>query len=150
MVEKEEKPCNVCSDFSTLRKKQRKKFKKELNSAAYPPECPPDGPQLGRQTWAFLHTMAAYYPEKPTILDKSTMNSFIGGLARFYPCGYCADHLQTEIKVNPPKLDSNVELSNWFCQVHNEVNVRLGKPTFDCSKVLERWRDGPPDANCFQ
>lgn len=112
--------------------------------------CPPDSTQLGQSTWTFLHTMAAYYPEKATQDDQSIMMAFIDGLARFYPCGYCADHLKQEIKTNPPKLASNVELSDWFCRIHNEVNVRQGKPVFDCSKVFERWRDGPPKSNCFQ
>ena len=33
----------------------------------------------------------------------------------------------------------------WLCKIHNEVNEMLGKPSFDCSRVLERWRDGPAD-----
>lgn len=78
------------------------------------------------------------------------MGAFIDGLSRFYPCWYCAEHLQKEVKVHPPKLGSNVELSEWFCQVHNEVNTRLGKPTFDCSKVFQRWRDGIPGSKCFE
>ena len=31
------------------------------------------------------------------------------------------------------------------CMQHNEVNERLGKPTFDCARVGERWKDGPPE-----
>jgi hypothetical protein len=29
-----------------------------------------------------------------------------------------------------------------------QVNEMLGKPAFDCSRVMERWRDGPADGSC--
>ena len=32
--------------------------------------------------------------------------------------------------------------------MHNEVNRRIGKKEFDCSKVDERWRDGWKDGSC--
>ena len=35
-----------------------------------------------------------------------------------------------------------------MCELHNEVNDRLGKPQFDCDKVDERWRTGPADGSC--
>jgi len=35
-----------------------------------------------------------------------------------------------------------------MCQQHNVVNRKLGKPEFDCRKVLERWKDGPKDGRC--
>jgi FAD-linked sulfhydryl oxidase len=41
-----------------------------------------------------------------------------------------------------------VELSQWLCRIHNEINRRLGKQEFDCSKVDERWRDGWKDGSC--
>lgn len=43
------------------------------------------------------------------------------------------------------QVGSGTELSMWLCKIHNEVNEMLGKPSFDCSRVLERWRDGPAD-----
>ncbi|KAI9030432.1 ERV/ALR sulfhydryl oxidase domain-containing protein [Hyaloraphidium curvatum] len=110
--------------------------------------CPPDSGQLGRTTWTFLHTMAAYYPDHPTDTQQKEMSGLITGLSKFYPCHYCADHLQKEMKVHPPAVTSRTLLSRWFCDIHNEVNVRLGKPVFDCSKVDERWRDGPADGSC--
>jgi mitochondrial FAD-linked sulfhydryl oxidase len=137
------KDCNVCTDFKVLAKQTRKKVVEQ------PMECPPDAGDLGRSTWTFLHTMAAYYPEKPTETDKVAMNDFIHGLTLFYPCGYCADHLKEEVVRNPPRVGSNVELSDWFCQIHNEVNERQGKPKFDCSKVFERWKIGAKGSNCF-
>ena len=35
-----------------------------------------------------------------------------------------------------------------MCEMHNRVNVKLGKPEFDCSKVFQRWRDGWEDGSC--
>lgn len=113
-----------------------------------PKECPPDSEALGRSTWTFLHTMAAYYPETPTHQQQQEMNDFIRLFSKFYPCGHCASHLRGELNKNPPETGGRSALANWFCRIHNEVNAMLGKPLFDCSKVDERWRDGPATGEC--
>ena len=69
-------------------------------------------------------------------------------MARTYPCGYCADTTRDEMVRNPPRTHSRYDLTQWLCELHNEVNDRLGKPIFDCSLVDLRWRDGPPDGSC--
>ena len=138
--------CNVCTDFKKVRKSYKNESASSLKTPSAAIACPPDGGQVGRATWTFLHTMAAYYPEAPTESEQTYMAGFIDGLAKFYPCSTCAHHLQDEIVKYPPKLKSNVELSDWFCRMHNEVNIRQGKPVFDCSKVFERWRTG--SVNC--
>jgi FAD-linked sulfhydryl oxidase len=135
--------CNVCSDFKKLRKKNQSKILKN----EFP--CPLDSPSLGRNTWSFLHTMAAYYPSEPTETDKKIMQNFIVGLSRFYPCLECAVNFQSDLEEYPTKLDSNLALSEWFCNMHNLVNERLNKPKFDCSRVLERWRYGSSE-DCFK
>jgi len=33
-------------------------------------------------------------------------------------------------------------LGRWLCDAHNDVNAKLGKKLFDCSKWEERWRTG--------
>lgn len=48
----------------------------------------------------------------------------------------------------PIQTQSQSQLSQWLCRIHNKVNVKLGKPVFDCSKVNERWRDGWLDGSC--
>lgn len=113
----------------------------------YLSDCPPDSQDLGRATWTFLHTMAAYYPDQPTIQQQDKMTSFISLFSQFYPCSYCAAHLREELKTDTPLTGSRSELTLWFCRLHNKVNKRLGKPTFDCKLVDERWRDGPKDTS---
>lgn len=155
--------CGVCGDFRSIRRTNfgagdaAEKLKTATKSSAgaessdpYEPfDCPPDSAELGNSTWNFLHTMAAYYPSKASDDDKRSMGGLIEGLGKFYPCNECSSHLRKEIVKNPPLLDGNKELSKWFCDVHNEVNRRQGKPEFDCTKAFERWRTGRPGDGCF-
>lgn len=52
------------------------------------------------------------------------------------------------LKSNQPDTRSRHALSQWLCGIHNDINMRLGKPEFDCSRVDERWRDGWRDGSC--
>lgn len=116
--------------------------------APYPAVCPPDADGFGRATWTYLHSMAAYYPDEPTFAQQGSARRLLTDFAKLYPCGSCALHMDGYLGRNPPRVRSQQELAQWMCELHNDVNVRLGKPVFDCSKVNERWRDGPPDGSC--
>lgn len=74
--------------------------------------------------------------------------SLITSISHLYPCSYCAKHLREELLVSPPRVESRTAIEIYMCELHNEVNERIGKPTFDCSRVRERWRDGPADRGC--
>jgi FAD-linked sulfhydryl oxidase len=113
-------------------------------------DCPADVEQLGRATWTFLHTAAAYYPLSPTPAHRTHMFNLLSALPTLYPCGVCADHLREEVRKFPPVVDGREGLSRWLCERHNEVNGRLGKEKFDCSlkRLNERWKDGPTDGSC--
>ncbi|TPX38615.1 hypothetical protein SeLEV6574_g07721 [Synchytrium endobioticum] len=144
-AEQPKKPCRVCSEFKTL---QKSGFKSLAPPTVTKLECPPDREALGRATWTFLHTMAAYYPESPSHEHRQRTLQFLNSFSHLYPCNHCADHLRLEIKKTPPDVASRDGLSNWLCIMHNKVNDVLEKPQFDCKRVLERWRDGPPDGSC--
>ncbi|KAJ2489078.1 Flavin-linked sulfhydryl oxidase of the mitochondrial IMS [Coemansia sp. RSA 2050] len=172
---KKAKPCRVCDSFKSWRIHEAKSHSKrdqegsgagataaiaaattaaQLGSSAASlstlaeDACPPDSQVLGRATWTFLHTMAAYYPEKANQKQQSMMTSLLSSFSHFYPCGRCASHLRQEMARSPPAVDTRQNLSLWLCQTHNKVNVMLGKDEFDCAKVDERWRDGPSDGRC--
>jgi mitochondrial FAD-linked sulfhydryl oxidase len=110
--------------------------------------CPPDVESLGRATWTFLHTTAAYYPETPSLTQRAHMLQLLHALPQLYPCSHCAEDLGTRMQRRPPDVRSRAALAAWLCATHNEVNAQLGKPTFDCARVDERWKDGPKDGSC--
>lgn len=162
------KPCRACSSASAFRAwgsgASKAKAKATAATAAAVPaavtaggagdsaskECPADVEQLGRATWTFLHTAAAYYPDNPTPAHRTHMANLLSALPTLYPCGVCADHLKDEVKKFPPDVSGRAGLSRWLCERHNEVNGRLGKDKFNCSlsSLDERWKDGPPGGDC--
>lgn len=115
--------------------------------------------------------MAAYYPEEPSPEDQRDMALFIKLFSRFYPCPTCARDFSKlfvpwtcfvsvslvriftlkliyRLEKEPPKTGSQKELKHWLCWAHNQVNKKLGKPKFECSKLDERWKYGWKDGSC--
>jgi len=88
--------------------------------------------KLGRQTWFFLHTLAAKYPDYPSEVDQRTMRNFVAALGQHYPCKLCRAHLQLKLAdpaLGPVRVENRTALALWFCQLHNMVNLDTGKTT---------------------
>ena len=118
-------------------------------AAATAAPCPADRDELGRQSWTLLHSMAAYYPERPTAAQRSAAVAFLHALGALYPCEHCAEDLRADLAAAPPRAGSRAELSVWMCELHNRVNAKLGKPLWSCDlKALDaRWLDGGARCN---
>lgn len=155
------KPCKTCTGFKAWAATQRKKAKAAGAGAAVAPstavardpsglraDCPADVDRLGRHTWTFLHTAAAYYPTDPPAHHRSSMLGLLNALPTLYPCSHCAQDLAIEMQRRPPRVESRGALERWLCEIHNDVNRKLGKADFDCDKVGERWREGWTDGRC--
>uniref|UniRef100_A0A183VGY5 Sulfhydryl oxidase n=1 Tax=Toxocara canis TaxID=6265 RepID=A0A183VGY5_TOXCA len=111
-------------------------------------DCPLDTEQLGKSTWNFLHTMAAYFPEEPSEEDRNNAVTMMKLLGKLYPCAPCAEGLRRDLASHPPRVENRDAFSVWMCELHNRVSKKLGKKEFDCSLWKERWLDGWKDGSC--
>ncbi|EGG22590.1 hypothetical protein DFA_04720 [Cavenderia fasciculata] len=151
--QQEEEDCDVCTVLGVSDKKKQMfdiisggmgmfngKGISEDSSFWEPMGEPLDLIDLGHSGWNMLHTMAAYYPDKPTDTKKKEMTEFLHSFSKVYPCKDCAQDFQGILRDTPPKLDNQKEFSKWMCDSHNHVNNLLGKPLFDCNLVDKRWK----------
>ena len=140
--------CRSCNSFASFTAQSKSTLKAAAPPAPPPKDCPPDVEVLGRSTWTLLHSIAATYPPTPTPKEQSDIKSFMRLFSKLYPCWVCAEDFQRYMQKQDVKAGSRDEFGNWLCEAHNEVNRKLGKPTFDCSKWEERWRTGWKDGSC--
>lgn len=100
--------CGTCTDFQDWMKQSKSQTDTKTSNAeaviesskpadsSYYSECPLFRNQLGKSTWNYLHTMAAYYPPRPTEQEQTKMKDFIETFAHFFPCKHCATDFQDE------------------------------------------------------
>lgn len=48
--------------------------------------CPPDRMELGNSSWSLLHSLAAYYPARPSAAQQEDARQFMQIFSRLYPC----------------------------------------------------------------
>ena len=96
-------------------------------------------PEIGRRTWALLHSIANTFPDNPSNEDKNMMKKFLYGLARSYPCKVCGGHLLKMLDKKGIKMDNKKEFINYICNIHNIVNKVLNKTQFDCDQAYNVW-----------
>ncbi|ATY64682.1 augmenter of liver regeneration [Cordyceps militaris] len=159
VLDKDGKPCRSCTSgaaFSAWAAQTKHKVKSDKTTTMATTEpapdsradCPPDVEILGRSSWTLLHTIAATYPDTPSRTQQADMLRFVDLFAKLYPCWVCADDFQAYMARRVPKVASRDDFGQWLCGAHNDVNRKLGKEVFDCSRWLERWKTGPKDGRC--
>ncbi|CCW65292.1 unnamed protein product [Phytomonas sp. EM1] len=103
--------------------------------------------ELGRAGWDILHTAAATYPYQPTPAQQKAMRDFIYSWSEVYACEWCGYHMRRYLQSHPPLVDDKPAITRYLCELHNDVNRRLGKEIYDCdpANVLRRWHPKFPD-----
>ena len=104
--------------------------------------APLDVDELGRASWALMHTIAAYYPQKPTHAQRVQARRFFDALGDLYPCATCRADLRADVDAHPPRCETREALAKWVCERHNVVNEKLGKAKMSCAidALDARWR----------
>ena len=105
-------------DSNNSKPEEAKRLANELNLK----ECPVDRDELGRHTWALLHTLGAYFPDEPSLAQQSHASVLLLSLSLLYPCSICADDFAAFVNDHPPDTSSRKALSLWLCRLHNSVN----------------------------
>lgn len=111
------------------------------------PGAPPTPEELGNAGWTVLHTAAAAFPNKPSSDQQEAMRQFILSWSKVYACSHCAYHMRTVLQSKPPVVTSKRDVSQFVCELHNDVNHMLGKEQYDCrpDAVLRRWHPTYPE-----
>ena len=92
--------------------------------------------------WYILHIMSFNYPVTPSYADKRIYHDFYVNLKELIPCANCRKHYQQHLHTNPitPALDTRADLVKWVIQMHNMVNISLGKPTMTVEEVMFAYK----------
>jgi hypothetical protein len=109
-------------------------------SAPEPIQMPPQiwGPIF----WATLHIASLGYADKPTDRQRKNMQAFLESMIDVLPCPICRHHYELNLKEMPLNgaLDTRVELIKWVFDMHNRINVQLGKREFTFAEFVESMR----------
>lgn len=87
----------------------------------------------GPTQWHFLHTMSFNYPVSPSAQDKRNYKNYIMSLQYVLPCGKCRDNFKKNLKSHPlntEALKNRHNFSKWVYDLHNNINVMLGKRVY--------------------
>jgi hypothetical protein len=92
--------------------------------------------------WTTLHFVSFAYPANPSVSDKQHYKSFYESIPHVIPChAKCGpDFAQHMKKHNLDKaLESRGALIQWVVDMHNEVNIATGKPTWTVAQVMDHY-----------
>jgi hypothetical protein len=105
---------------------------------AYPASLPEI---FGPVVWWSVHTMAATYPESASPERTDSCAQFVRGLPGMLPCSACGAHLSEELRSVDVEsaCGGGRALSLMWCDVHNRVNRRLGKPLMNCADAQSEY-----------
>lgn len=100
----------------------------------------------GPHLWYVLHIITLTYPIEPTEYDKRMYHDFFTNLKEVLPCDICKKHYSKFISQYPitPHLSKREHLVKWLIQIHNFVNLELGKPVLEVTGVLELYKNLKP------
>lgn len=97
----------------------------------------------GPHLWFSLHTMSFNYPLKPTEDDKNNYKNFFINLQEVIPCSVCKKNYKRHLAEHPIQdyLINRKSIAYWVIDMHNMVNVEIGKKIYSYDKVIKKYED---------
>src|SRR6185503_5764349 len=75
-------------------------------------------------------------PRRLKAMERNKFRLMLSETIDSISCEECRDHAKQYIKTNPPNVRTDLDMFKYTCDFHNNVNTKLGKPTYDCSVML--------------
>lgn len=98
----------------------------------------------GSCSWKFMHYITMGYPEQPSEEVKKNTYNFYISLKYLLPCEKCRSNFSYHLTKHPLTdtiLSSKNNLINWLIDIHNEVNISIGKPTMTYNEALDIYKN---------
>ena len=97
----------------------------------------------GSHLWFSLHTISLNYPLKPNETDKKYYRNFFINLQEVIPCSVCKTNYKRHLNEHPIDnyLHNRKEIVYWVIDMHNMVNVEIGKKVYSYEKVIKKYED---------
>lgn len=97
----------------------------------------------GSHLWFSLHTISLNYPLKPNEIDKKYYRNFFINLQEVIPCSVCKTNYKRHLNEHPIDnyLHNRKEIVYWVIDMHNMVNVEIGKKVYSYDKVIKKYED---------
>jgi hypothetical protein len=121
------------------------------------PVFPPMGmsPDIwGPIFWHTMHIVSLGYNPEPSKREQDDAVKFYRSLESMLPCGICRAHYVEFLREMPVEdaVKSRDDLIYWVFQLHNKVNMNLGKREFTFDEYIQAMKKlggGSQQANFF-
>ncbi len=97
----------------------------------------------GPPAWDFLHTVTFNYPDNPTSYEMQQAALFFTSLGDLLPCVICQQHYKKNLEKYPIRMAviNRNNLVSWLINIHNEVNIILGKRVYSVQEVISDYNN---------
>lgn len=97
--------------------------------------------EWGPALWAYLHTLSVVdFAPGQGAAHAAACKRALAGLAQAVPCERCARALDRALqRLDAVDCCEPMAMFRWGWQLHNEVNVELGKPRVSYDVALAMW-----------
>jgi hypothetical protein len=95
----------------------------------------------GEYVWIAEHVITANYPFDPTNEHKKAAIAHFRSLILLLPCEVCQKNFKRKLIIKPVEdhVQSREVLFKWLVDLHNEVNVSLGKKEWEYLRAQQYY-----------